>query len=206
MSHQKKQPRFNNVVDMVREALPEDGDLAEELADQIYKRQLVRRLANLRNAKGISQEQIADKIDCGQPRISKLENGFDADVSIADLQAYAQALDCELGIVFRSRKLTVVDEVKRHAICIKHLFDKLNKLAERDERVAKGVADFHVEALLNLVKIVHDSATDLNEVRADGESLHITFQLQESVQDDSPDINSQSLLAEDSCKGGQVLA
>jgi transcriptional regulator with XRE-family HTH domain len=207
MSHQKKQPRFDNVVDLVRDSVSDDPNLADELSDQISKRQLVRRLANLRNIKGISQDEIAEHLDCRQPRISKLENGLDSDVSMADLQAYAKALDCELGIVFRSRKLTIVDEVKRHAVCIKHCFDKLNKLAEQDEKVAKGVADFHVEALLNLVKIVKDSVTDLNGVRGNGEEIHISLQLQESATDDHPsESEGQSLLADDSRKRGHVLA
>lgn len=206
MSHQKKQRRFSNVVDMVRDAVSDDTELADELSEQISKRQIVRRLANLRNLKGISQEQIAENLDCGQSRISKLENGLDADVAIAELQAYAQALDCELSIVFRSRKLTIVDEVKRHAMCIKYCFDKLNELAEKDERVAKGVAEFHVEALLNLVNIVQDSATNLNVKRSDGESLHIPLQFQDSAQDECHLGRPPPFLADNSHKGGPVPA
>lgn len=186
MSIQKKNRKYGSVADMIRDVLPEDKELTHELSEQMKKRHFVRRLANLRNSKDISQDDVAQQIGCGQSRVSKLENGFDADLSIGDLQGYAKALECELGIVLRSRKMTIVDEVKLHAGCIKHCFDRLNELAEKDEIVAKGVAEFHVEALLNLVNIVKNSSTNLSEIRRNGDSLRVSLQLEESCDDDEP--------------------
>ncbi|MBS0265136.1 MAG: transcriptional regulator [Planctomycetes bacterium] len=171
MNTKKTAAKFASVADMIRDSLPDDPGLADELGEQIAQRQLVRRLANLRNANNVTQGQVAQHLQCAQSRISKLENGVDADVTMADLQAYAKAAGFDLEIVFRSQKITLFDEVKRQALNIQRCFEKLNELAANDEKIAKGVASFHLEALLNLFSIASRSSSRLSEIPGNGDPL-----------------------------------
>jgi len=107
----QQKTRHSKVIDLVKAALKDDPGFAEDLADQIQQRQLVRKLATMRNAKGISQAEMAQHLGCGQSRISKLENGYDADLTLRDLKAYAKALDCDLQILLRSTNSMMVGEL-----------------------------------------------------------------------------------------------
>lgn len=162
-----KQEKFDNVVDLMADILPDDDAFGAELSEQIRKRVLVRKLARLRNQKGVTQLAIAELLECQQAKISKLENGFDADVRLGELTAYCKAMECDLQIVIRNKNYNLVDEIKGYAFGIKRCLKLLCTLAKKDENVSDGVANFHVEALLNLVKIVSESANELPDKNRD---------------------------------------
>lgn len=169
----KKKTRFQKVSDLMADVLPDDPEFVTELEEQIDKRRLVRGLATLRNCKNVSQADIADVLGCGQSRISKLENGYDSDVRMSDIEAYAKVLGCDVQVVFGSRELSIVDEVKIHAFRIKDCFGRLAELAKSDEDVARGVAEFHIEALFNLAEIVKRSSRRLPKRKRPGLRLTV---------------------------------
>jgi transcriptional regulator with XRE-family HTH domain len=164
---------YDSVLDLVKDSLPEDAEFAAELQDQVSERRLVRQLADLRNQNDVSQEDVANILGCTQSRVSKIENGLDKSISVEELGAYAKALDCDLELIFRGHCCTLVDEIKYHAFCIRNCFDKMTELASRDEEVAQGVADFHVEALFNLANIVRRSHGRLPKSKQHGLRLQV---------------------------------
>ncbi|MEX1229591.1 MAG: helix-turn-helix domain-containing protein [Planctomycetaceae bacterium] len=150
--------KYSDVAHMMGDILGSDDEgFASELADQLKQTQIVRLLATMRNQKGVTQNEIADNLMCRQARVSKLEHGIDDDISIRTLRAYAKACEYNIELMFRTKNSTMVDDIKHYAFCIKRCFEQLTQLAKQDEVVAKGVADFHVEALFNLVNIVKES-------------------------------------------------
>ena len=157
----KNHKRGAEIVDLVRKMLPEEREFADELRNQIDRRKLVSQLADLRNIRGISQSDVADQLQCTQSKVSKLENGYDDDVTLRDLVAYAKLVDSDLTILFSSKEDSLVSQIKYYAICIKNCFEQMNELVQQDTQIGKGVAAFHIEALLNLVKIVGDSSKHL---------------------------------------------
>lgn len=178
MRHMAK--KHNSVVGMLKDVLPDDKDLQVELCEQLGRRHLVRQLAKLRNEQGVSQKKIADRLKCGQSRVSKLENGYDDEVTLRDIGAYADALECDVEVILRRNDLTLVDQVKYHAFQIKDCFDRLADLAKKDDDVAKGVADFHIEALFNLAEIVKKSAARIPKAKKKDRRHHIDLSLQKS--------------------------
>ena len=161
-----KQEKYSNVMDLMSDVFSDDDSFCDELANQIHQRQLVRKLARLRNQKKVPQSEIADALGCKQSRISKLENGFDKDVSIDDLAGYCRALDCELHVILRNSKTSIVDQIKEYAFGIKDCLKRLCSIAKKDDKISSGVAQFHVEAIMNLVQIVADSANELEGTTA----------------------------------------
>jgi transcriptional regulator with XRE-family HTH domain len=157
----KNHQRGTEIVDLVKKLIPEERDFADNLRKQIDRRKLVTQLADLRNLMGISQSDVAEQLGCTQSKVSKLENGYDDNVTLHDLVAYAKLFDSDLTILFSSKEDSLVSQIKYYAMGIKHCFEQMNNLVQQDAEIGQGVAAFHIEALLNLVKIVGDSSQHL---------------------------------------------
>lgn len=151
---------YTNVLELVQEIAP-DGAFPAEFEEHIQRRDLIKHLLALRAAKGLAQRDLAEKLGCTQSRISKLENGTDEELRLGDLIKYVHALGLDFGIAMRPASQTVFDEIKHHALCIRDLLEHLVKLAGDDETMQAGVGKAHIETLVNLIKIVVDSAQKL---------------------------------------------
>lgn len=152
--------QYTSVSELLRDIAP-DREFQAEFEEHIEQRKLVKHLLALRAAKGLAQRDLAQELGCTQSRISKLENGTDDELRLGDLVKYVHALGFDFGIVMRSPSQTVVDEIKYHAFRIKKLLEYSVSLAGNDQAIQEGVEEAHIEVLLNLVKIVADSAQRL---------------------------------------------
>lgn len=79
-------------IDEAKVAVLKDGLLAEVRA---YK------LAELRAAMGLSQAELAKKLDVSQSRISRIEHGELDKTELATLRKFAQALGGEVELTLR---------------------------------------------------------------------------------------------------------
>ena len=91
--------KFQSVTQMVRDTSA-SKDLADEFEKQIAAKTLVRKLFVLRQIKGLSQLEVAEKLGWSQSRVFKFESSDDADLRLGDVIAYLTAIDLELGIEF----------------------------------------------------------------------------------------------------------
>jgi transcriptional regulator with XRE-family HTH domain len=133
----------------------------QALAEFMNRRTIVTGLAAVRVAKGITQAELAQVAGCTQGAISKLESGPDSAVTLAHLEAYAKATGSEMTILFSDRGESLADQIKHHVFCIRSAFERLVKLAHQDDSIARGVAEFHVEALLNVNQLLAQTAQKL---------------------------------------------
>ncbi len=168
---EKKQ--YGSVTELLRDVAPNDEFVAE-FEEHIARRALVKKLLALRAVKGFAQKDIAEKMNCSQSRISKLENGVDDDLRLGDLLRYCDALGFQFGAVISRKNISAVDQIKHHAFCIKDVLDHLVGLADGDEAMTKGVSSLVVETLFNLVKLVADSAAELpRTLKTESHDVHI---------------------------------
>jgi transcriptional regulator with XRE-family HTH domain len=93
---------YRSVREMVR-SLSDDPGFQEEVERTIEERALGRMLGVLRNAAGLTQAEMADKMQCTQGRISKLEMAAQRSIRIGDLLDYARALDLNFCISFERK-------------------------------------------------------------------------------------------------------
>lgn len=152
--------RFSSVEAMVR-ATSDDKSFADEFEQRMARRRIINLLISLRGARGLTQKDIAARLNCTQSRVSKIENSIDEEIGFGDLREYASALGLTTQIVFMSRKAKTVDRVKFHAMQIKSLVERLAGLAQKDPAIAKGVSDFFGEAAFNLLRILQEAAEKL---------------------------------------------
>ncbi len=180
----KKQ--YTNVSELVRD-LSEDRAFAEDFDRHVSRRRIVKYLFALRTTRGMSQKDIAERLRCTQSRISKLENGDDDDLRLGDLCGYLDALELSMHLVVSPKNDTAVNLVKHHAFSIKEIMDHLTNLAQGDEKIAKGVANFLGEAFFNLVNMLGGSARRLPKRKDDKPYIEIQLMGIDSIDRDRDD-------------------
>lgn len=131
------------------------------LSDHIRQRRIVSMLTTLRVTKGLTQADIATVMGCKQARVSKLESGIDADLKISDLEAYAKATKSEVTLMISDRGKSLAEQIKAHAFSIRNAFLKLVALAKKDDMIARGVAEFHMQAFHNINSFLAETAEKL---------------------------------------------
>ena len=164
---------YRSVTKLV-ESLSGGDSLASELKKRISKREVVKTLQAMRLANEITQSRIAEELNCGQSRISKIEIGDDDTLSLREIEAYAKVLNCEVEIRFSKRGSTAVDRIKGHAMAMKREMENLAECAHSDESIATGVAVFFGEAFFNLVRIVENTVKML-PLRPDNREPYINI-------------------------------
>jgi len=115
----------------------------------------------LRAAKGLSQADIARRIDCSQSRVSKLESGMDADLRLGDFEGYANALGLEMRIVLAPRGQTALDEIKYHAFSIKRILDRIATISSGDESMTTGAMRMMWETFYNITRMIRGASARL---------------------------------------------
>jgi transcriptional regulator with XRE-family HTH domain len=146
----------------------------QSLKEHLHARKLVSKLVALRAAKGFTQTTVAQAMGCKQAKISKLESGEDADLSMKDLLEYARAIGCEATVMVSDRGKSLAEQIKQHAFCIRNAFMKLVELSHKDDEIARGVAKLHFEAFQNINRFLMETADKLPVDSESGEPyLHI---------------------------------
>lgn len=152
--------KYKDVAEMIAD-VSSGEEFAREAQEHIDKRFIVHRLYGTRSAKGVSQQEMAERLNCSQSRISKLENSEDEDLRLGDLKKYLAAIGMNLTVFISKKQWRAIDQIKFHAFRIRHILEDLTKLAKDDPEIAKGVHHCHLETLFNLVKLVSESAQGL---------------------------------------------
>lgn len=153
--------RYESVLGMVKSLSAEDT-FEKLISGTIKQKSLGKSLFLLRCEHNLTQKELALKIGCTQGRISKIESSLDVDLTIKDLLDYAKALNLKLEIGYRHSSIKIVDLIKYHALKIRGYLNQLGGLAKDDEKLKESIANFHLEALFNICKIVSDSLAKLD--------------------------------------------
>jgi transcriptional regulator with XRE-family HTH domain len=152
--------KIRNVLELAK-TVGKGEAFASEVEDHLAKRILVHKLAALRAARGLSQQDVASRMGCSQGQVSKMEASEDLDLNFGAAVKFAQAIGVRLELTLMTAEATPVDQVKHHAFRIKRLADYLAALAVTDRTIADGVARFFDETAFNLLHILQESAKQL---------------------------------------------
>jgi len=156
--------QFKNVADLITN-LSEDESFKKDAVKHISENGLGKFLVFLRCNHRLAQKELAEKMGCTQGRISKIESAKDDSLSIKDFMDYGNALDLELEIGYRNKKMRWVDMVKHHAFEMQKYLNLMVESAKEDKAIETGVLDFHLETLKNVPQLILDSMSKLPQVR-----------------------------------------
>ena len=124
--------RFKS-VDELMAGLDMPAEVVQEAKKNADARQLTLKLSLMRLKAGVTQAEMAKRLDITQGAVSKLENGFDDDVTVKHLRAYAEATKMNVGFAV-GRPPNHVEAIKLHAMGIRNHMKELAKLAHNDAR------------------------------------------------------------------------
>jgi len=152
---------YPSVVDMVRAHSKDEPAFVREFEDRLHGRRLVTLLSVLRCRAGLSQRDLAARMGCTQSKISKLESGKDADVSIGDLLRYTAAAENEIRLFFVPKRRSILHQVELHAQSIGTLLSRLVELVGDDPRMGTAVKIAVNKVNFDLGKIVQRAIDSL---------------------------------------------
>jgi transcriptional regulator with XRE-family HTH domain len=167
---------YKNIEEMVK-GLSEDGKFKDDVLREIRSKGLSKYLFSLRCESNLTQEQLAEKINCTQSKISKIENSYDNDITVKDLLDYGRTLNLQLQIGYRRRKkVLIVDLIEYHVSKIQEHINNLTSLAGTDISMIKGVSKVLGNAVLELLKVFHSAASKLRtaSLKEPKEPIHIS--------------------------------
>ncbi|MEE8450421.1 MAG: helix-turn-helix transcriptional regulator, partial [Thermoguttaceae bacterium] len=149
----------------------------------------VKQLLAFRALRGLSQAEVASRMQTTQSRVSKLENSTDNDLRVGDLRKYAAAVDCGLSVGVIPKETKPVDTVKRHAFAIKRHMEDLARLAASDKTIASGVTQFFGEVVYNITRMLAEAVRHLP--LRDDDKPYFSIKVSEIQSVDSEDAGAQ---------------
>jgi transcriptional regulator with XRE-family HTH domain len=114
---------------------------------------LTKQLACMRAAAGLTQEQLAEKLQCSQSCISKWEAGRDEDLEIRTIRAYSDATNQRIGLLI-GKPLNHVEAINLHLSAMQRRLLALAALAREHDELESGINAFFAEACLNIFAIL----------------------------------------------------
>jgi len=124
----------------------------KSIDEQIDNRSVSRKLTVLRAKSGLSQAEIAKKLNTSQSSISKLEYATDDQIKIDEMSKYLAALGYEMTIAI-SKPQNIAQKIRNSYNHLILLFRELQKYAVNDEDILEGIADFELEATKNMLNL-----------------------------------------------------
>ena len=186
--------QYRTVSEMLRQSAGQDEALtADELDKFSAERELVKDLATLRSARGLSQQDLALSLGRTQSWVSKLENGRDDDLRLGEIRTYLDALGLEFRPGAIKKGATCTDEIKHFVGAIKRRFLTLVELAKKDDAMAENIALFFCETFYNINKHLSEAAAKLPAGREGKPHITVTYkfglldELEEDCDEDDPD-------------------
>lgn len=156
----KAKKTFKSVTEMTHQ-LSEKAFVKKDISKTLYKKKVSKSLFLLRCKANLTQKEFAEKLQCSQSRISKIESSLDENLTLKDLADYAHVLGMKLELGYKDSSIKLVDEVKFYAFKIMSCLEEMAHLAKDDESMIEGVKKFYMEAFLNLNKLLVENFTKL---------------------------------------------
>lgn len=161
---------YTDVTGLVRDTL--DEGFADEFETYVADRRLVKSLTILRCLKEVSQADLAAKMGCGQPKLSKIENSADADLDFGDLVDYLKALDMAMQVTLTPLRTSRADRIRLLTAQLKRELD-----LERDDQTASGeVEALAIGTMQKMVELIETTIDRLPHDREATEPVTVVVQ------------------------------
>ncbi len=144
--------KFSSVSALVHAST--DPEFADEFDRYQEERRLVNCLTTIRCSSGVSQDELANRMKCGQSKISRVESSIDSDLNFGDIVAYALALKRGVYVEFGQTQRTAANRVRFHVACIKRELDNLSSTAGNDKVIGEGIEAFGIEQIQKMVDMI----------------------------------------------------
>ena len=144
--------RYGSVAELMRgEGVSQEvQNIVTEFEKETH---LSNQLALMRTIAGLTQEQMAERLNCSQSCISKWESGRDEDLDIRTLRSYAEATKQRIGLII-GQPLNHVEAIKLHVAGIQKRLLALAALARENGDLEADINAFFGEACFNIIQLL----------------------------------------------------
>jgi transcriptional regulator with XRE-family HTH domain len=165
--------RHNSVKDLLK-SVSDDKAFNKGVESHINSRSISKILLVARNKMGLSQADVAARMNRAQPKVSRIEGAKDVDISLGDLEAYCNAVNLRFEIGFMPAKATLVQRVKFHYFSLKTLLDRMRDLAKGDKKMEDGVRTFTMETFVNVTSGVRECLEKVMPKDPEPRQIHVS--------------------------------
>jgi transcriptional regulator with XRE-family HTH domain len=153
--------RFASVRDIVKATAAND-DQIRDFDRRIRGSAIVNALVRSRAAAGMTQADVAERMERTQSAVSKLEHSTDAELSLQDIASYLHATGGRLNLGI-GKQPNRVERIKELAICLKSELESLADLSSNsdDTSIRQSINKFFGEAWFNVLMILCDTTSRL---------------------------------------------
>ena len=148
-------------------ALAGNPKAEQEVRAEITRSTMVSSLLSLRVEKGMTQEQVAESMQCDSSKISRLEAGNDLNLKWLDIIGYLKALNMNMTIMFSDPSMPAAERIQQSVFRIHADLEELCSLAQQvggDDKIAQKIHRFYGEVLFNFVVRYKNSYERLTSV------------------------------------------
>lgn len=172
-SSSERSKRFASVRDLVK-ATASDDEQVREFEHRIKGATIVNALIQARSSAGMTQADVAEKMNCTQSAVSKLEHSTDAVLSLQDIASYLHATNSRLNFVIGTQP-NRVERIKELAISFKAELEALADLSSKsdDRAIRQSINGFFGEAWFNLFSFLCDATSRLPQDPEDDSPLKL---------------------------------
>ena len=163
--------RYTSVAELMRvEGV--SSDVQTHYQEIVNATRIVHQLAQLRHIAGLTQEQMAEKLNVTQSAVSKLESGRDEDLTVGQIREYAKVSGERISLLF-GKPLTHVEAVKICANGMRHHLTSLAQLAHKGDDMEREIQAFFGEAFFNVLNIL----AGCQNAMPNGEKIEVRLEL-----------------------------
>lgn len=144
----------NERVELLSKTLGCEDETARLVLERMRTRRLIKLLTAARVEHGLTQKEVASRMNCSESKVSRMESATDAELNFGDVAAYAKAIGLSMSILFDDSTLPNATRIK-HCVCkIASMLKHLTELAaeeDEDDRMKNAINAFQVEVLMNFL-------------------------------------------------------
>lgn len=189
----KAQPSLDSVIPELLGG--QDG--MQEFQKVLRQKTVVRSLLSARLAARLTQANLAVRMGVTQSCISKIENGFDDDLTLGQLHAYLSALGTDFQIMTYPEGMKAAQSVRFHIHHANEAMKQVVALAHRDDKIAAGAGDFIFQVFNSFNQLLMENSKLLPK-----SSQGVPYV--EIQQESTPDLETQTLESQAKSKPTRV--
>jgi transcriptional regulator with XRE-family HTH domain len=145
--------KFNNVADAAAQ-LAENPAIGADVKNAVLCTGIVSILLQMRVAKGLTQEDVANSMGCDPSKISRLESGNDRQLRWMDIVGYTRALKVDMSVIFDDSGTPAAERIKQCVFRIDEDLGKLANLAKElgaEDKITQEIDRFYRQVLFNFI-------------------------------------------------------
>lgn len=134
--------------------LVKDPTVESRIKENIEKTRMIDFLVAARCKRGLSQSEVAKRMNVSVSKVSRFEASCDADLKMGELASYVRAVGLKMSTLFTDDALPIADRIKHCIFRVEDMLSHLTRLAKScndDKEIVNGIHRFRSEVLFNFL-------------------------------------------------------